>query len=193
MVGNELWAGPSVNPDIQRITVVTDGKSDILFQHTDGRTHGWAVNGGSLLTSTPLTSLGSSYRVKGIGDFNAGGSDDLLLRDGAGNNKVVQLGASSGAMTVGTSKDVVPAGLNWDVAAVGDFDGDGKDDILWREVGGYNFMYYAVQCIDGGGSAERGRRSRHRLEGGRGWPTLTATATPTSSGATSTVPTPSGT
>jgi ELWxxDGT repeat protein len=138
IVGNELWAGPAINPDVQRISVVMAGKSDVLFQHSDGRTHGWGVNGGSVATSKSLTAFGSAYRVKGVGDFNANRPDGLLLRDAIGNNRIVTLTSS---MELRDYHDIVPAGLNWDVAEVADFDGDGRDDILWRDVGGYNHMF----------------------------------------------------
>jgi ELWxxDGT repeat protein len=147
--GRELWKLPPINPDVQKTSITAVGKSDILFQHTDGRTYGWAIDGGTLLAASPLAAPGSGMRAKGIGDFNGDNVDEIVYRDDTGNNRIVTLGHAGNAMTVGSARDIVPAGLNWDIAAVGDFDGDGRDDILWREVGGYNFMYSQFNVVTG--------------------------------------------
>jgi ELWxxDGT repeat protein len=147
--GRELWRLPPANPDLQKMSITAAGRSDILWQHSDGRTYGWAVNGGTLLAASPLTSLGESYRVKGVCDFDGDGLDDLVLRDEEGLNRIVLLGHAGDDMYPGAVRDIVPAGLEWDIAAVGDFDGDGRDDILWREVAGYNFMFSQFDPADG--------------------------------------------
>jgi hypothetical protein len=45
------------------------------------------------------------------------------------------------------------ADLNWQIVGTGDFNGDGKVDILWRYygAGGYNYMWYmnGVTCVGG--------------------------------------------
>ncbi len=32
--------------------------------------------------------------------------------------------------------------MNWSIAGVGDFNGDGKSDILWRHTSGVNYVWY---------------------------------------------------
>jgi ELWxxDGT repeat protein len=154
--GRELWKLPPVNPDVQAIAVTADGKSDILFEHADSRIVGWAVQGGDVLRITPLTSFaGSTLRIRSVGSFDhrwsSVGTDDLLMRDAAGYNVIVALSGKNpwNMISAGAWEAIVPAGLNWDVAGVGDFDGDGTDDILWREVAGYNHMFTKFDAATG--------------------------------------------
>jgi ELWxxDGT repeat protein len=139
--GDEIWQGPVVNSDTQRISITAAGRSDILFQHSSGPVYGWAMNGAALLAASPLFNFGAGWVVKGIGDLDGDGKDDVVVREVGGYNKVVRLSASGSSISVTDVKDINAVGLNWAIAAVADFDGDGKDDILWREVAGYHWMF----------------------------------------------------
>ena len=111
-----------------------DGKSDILLQNAnDGACYVWEMNGLNLAPGgvgfvgwTP----GKDWQVKATGDFNGDGKSDILLQnayDGAcyvwemnGLNL-----APGGVGFVGWTP-----GKDWQAKATGDFNGDGKSDIL---------------------------------------------------------------
>ena len=125
-----------------------DGRDDILWRNVNGLLSNWladpdggfTINDANALTSVPL-----NWRIVGTGDFNGDHRTDILWQRGpfpsAGPGDALQistwLGTQSGGFTVNDANALVtvfPA--NWSVAGTGDFNGDGRDDILWRSVDG---------------------------------------------------------
>ena len=82
-----------------------------------------------------------NWQVAGIGDFDGDGKDDILWRNGTtGENYVYPMDGLSIKATEGYVRTV--ADQSWRVAGVGDFDGDGKADVLWRHAAsGQNYLY----------------------------------------------------
>ncbi|MEO7410339.1 MAG: FG-GAP-like repeat-containing protein [Sphingomicrobium sp.] len=115
-----------------------DGRDDILSRNSNGQLSDWLgqANGGFVLNdANALINVDTSWKVAGTGDFNGDGRDDILWRNdngqlsnwlGQANGGFVNNGAISGVF--------VP--LAWSVVAVGDYNGDGRDDILWRNTNG---------------------------------------------------------
>ena len=115
-----------------------DGRDDILWRNSNGQVSDWLgqANGGFILNdANALTNVDTAWKVVGTGDFNGDGRDDILWRNdngqlsnwlGQANGGFVNNGAVSGAF--------VP--LAWSVVAIGDYNGDGRDDILWRNANG---------------------------------------------------------
>jgi hypothetical protein len=118
-----------------------DGRSDVLWQNDSGAIFdflsaangGFTNNGGN--SSVNLT-LG--WHVAGSGDLNGDGRADLLLRND--NGAIFDLlGTASGGFINNGDASFVNVATSWHVAGIGDFNGDGRDDILWRNDSGAAF------------------------------------------------------
>ncbi|MBN1917261.1 MAG: FG-GAP repeat protein [Verrucomicrobia bacterium] len=113
-----------------------DGRADILWRNTlTGDVAIWIMNGITLVGGTVVQNvpLAASWEIEGVGDFNNNGKDDILWRNtGTG---AVAIWLMNGTMLVGgyAVATVDPATNDYEIQAVGDFSGDGRADILWRE------------------------------------------------------------
>jgi hypothetical protein len=111
-----------------------DGKPDILWRsvvtganviwHMDGLTRG----GLGVLETVP--DLG--WTLVGAGDFNGDGTPDIVwYYSVTGDTVVWHMGQFGLARTGHSILDVEPD-LAWTIVGIGDFNGDGRSDILWR-------------------------------------------------------------
>jgi RPA family protein len=115
-----------------------DGRSDILWRNTDGRITDWLGNANGGFTPNAanfLDNVSTDWKVVAIGDFNGDGHSDIMWRnvDGRITN---WLGTDTGSFTDNVANAYNGVALDWQVAGIGDFNGDGRDDILWRDTDG---------------------------------------------------------
>jgi serralysin len=94
-----------------------DGKADILWQNDNGQPAIWTMDGftqlgGSLIGDNP----GSSWHVKGAGDFNGDGKADILWQHDTGQTAIWTMNGftQAGGSLVGTNP-----GSSWHVLAMG--------------------------------------------------------------------------
>ena len=121
-----------------------DGKSDVLWRNNNGSLVDWTMNGSQIASSQTVTLGGSpaapdaSWNIAGFGDFNGDGKSDILWRNSNG----ALVDWTMNGSQIASSQDVTLGGnpvlpdASWSIAGIGDFSGDGKSDILWRNVNG---------------------------------------------------------
>jgi hypothetical protein len=120
-----------------------DGRADVLWRNTQtGDTYIYFMNGISIVSEGYSRRVADqAWQVAGIGDFDGDGKDDVLWRnDSTGQNYVYPMNGLSIKSTEAYIRTV--ADSSWQIAGVGDFDGDGKADIFWRNTAsGENYIY----------------------------------------------------
>jgi hypothetical protein len=135
-----------------------DGKLEVLWRYYgSGEIQGWNVIwhlDGETIASygyAPVV-LDTNWRVDGIGDFNGDGKSDMLWRY-YGSDYYQGLNViwyMDGQTLTSYGYPTAITNLNWKVDGIGDYDGDGKGDILWRYYGsGYHQGLNVVWYMDG--------------------------------------------
>jgi hypothetical protein len=116
------------------------GSADLLWRDLhSGRLAVWIMNGTTVAADRTLTAAGlpDEDQVNAIGDFNGDGKADLLIQNMNDNSTYVWL---NGGPAIDMARGTVPrtslqidSDRQWEVVATGDFDGDGRSDILWHD------------------------------------------------------------
>src|SRR6266480_2640188 len=131
-----------------------DGRADILWRNlSTGENYiylmnGWTIAAQGLINGLSTASQGSvnfvdpAWQVKGIGDFDGDGKADILWRNSSTGENYIYLMNGWTIAARGLVNIVEPSSF-WELKGIGDFDGDGKADILWRNSStGENYVYF---------------------------------------------------
>ena len=126
----------------------SDAHEDLVFQHRDGTLAAWYMDGVKLQSGTyldPKHPAEKDWRVVGTGDFNSDGKTDLLYQHEDGTLSVWHMDGVKLASSALLTPDH-PGDEDWRVAGTGDFNGDGKTDLIFQHEDGT----LAYWCLDGG-------------------------------------------
>ena len=124
-----------------------DGRADLYwFNPTSGEITIWESTGTGFVQNAYVNGVASGWTMAGLGDFNGDGQTDILWRN-----------TSTGAFTVWDATDTASGSgssltytesytpnvyynasvdTTWHLQGVGDFTGNGMDDLVWRNNSG---------------------------------------------------------
>ncbi len=111
-----------------------DGRDDILWRSTSGAFGTWLANAGGGFAYNQaggISQVSNDWHVVGTGDFNGDGRDDILWRSDSGQFGD-WLANASGGFAYNSAGGIAQVGTDWKIVATGDFNGDGREDLLWR-------------------------------------------------------------
>jgi hypothetical protein len=131
-----------------------DAHIDILWRNdSTGANVVWYMDGAQWIGSAELLGVSDpNWLIVGTGDFNKDGNADILWRyNGAGGYNVVWY--MTGASWSGSAELIPVADPAWQIMGTGDFNRDGRVDILWRYngPGGLNYIWYMNGAAWNGG------------------------------------------
>ena len=114
-----------------------DGKIDILWHHgASGQVLVWFLDGTKYLRSEILSWQGgdeSGWQIKGTGDFDGDGQTDIVWHHGSDGQVAAWILHGTTVVERPVFSWTAPSSTGWELKGTGDFNRDGKIDLLWHQ------------------------------------------------------------
>ncbi len=174
-IGEEGMKNPAGPILIANNTFVNDDTTKTVFAHNQTGNPDFTVSNNTIsgLQSTVLTGQGTVIDPNAAPpppvvhkadtrDFNGDGRDDILVMSTQSNSSsVAQLAVMNGTTKQASTTVAGPASKGWTALFTGDYNGDGKADILWQ-----NNSTQAIDIYTMNGTS---RTASTSLSPGAGW------------------------
>ena len=111
-----------------------DGRDDIFWRHESGLVTNWLGTADASFVNNHANSarlVPADWQILGVGDFNGDGMSDVLWRH-VGGMVTNWLGTANGSFVNNHANSATLVPTDWQIEGVGDFNGDGMSDVLWR-------------------------------------------------------------
>ena len=120
----------------------------------------WQMNGNQVTLNQSVGTMGTSWDVAGVEDFNGDGKSDILWHNDNGSLVMWQMNGTQ----IVKNQTVGSVTTDWHVADTGDYNNDGFADIAWQQ------RQRRRRDVAGAGHAGPGKRryqhGRRRLASG---------------------------
>ena len=117
---------------------------DVISRNTDGTLLDWTMNGSQITSSQPVTYQGvvvapdPTSTLVAVGDFGGTGTDSMLWQntDGMLLDWTMNGSQIASVQAVSYQGSAVSLDASWSIVGVGDFTGNGNDDLVLRNTDG---------------------------------------------------------
>ena len=112
-----------------------DCNADILWRNsTTGQLGIWFMNGTSFVSYQLISYVVSdlNWQVAAVNDFDGDGKADIFWYNTSTAQSAVWIMDGANFTQAANVTTMGQTGLSWKIVGTGDFDGDGKGDIFWR-------------------------------------------------------------
>jgi uncharacterized protein YbdZ (MbtH family) len=123
-----------------------DGYTDILWYNANGDTGVWLMTGTAtqvqMSSWTDFGMVPTGWTIVGTGDFNGDGYTDILWRNANGDTAIWLMTGNGSEVLLSSANDLGVFPTSWNVAVTGDFNRDGRSDILWSNADGDTAIWF---------------------------------------------------